>query len=69
MLNKINGGSSESELKELTVRPSRSPERARLVTTTTPEANSPRASRNWRLETHGAFNVIAPMASMRGSGE
>src|ERR1700751_4213709 len=69
MLKRIKGGSSESELNELTVRPSRSPERAMLVTTTTPEANRERVSRNWRLENHGAFKMIAPLSLVRRSGK
>ena len=40
------GGSSETELKLLAVRPTSSPSTPRVVTTVTPVVNEPRALRN-----------------------
>src|SRR5665647_581540 len=48
MLNRTSGGSSETELKELTVAPSRSPSEVRLVMTATPVGKSESTSRNAR---------------------
>src|ERR1700730_14247233 len=50
MLNKTSGGSSDTELKELTVAPRRAPSSVKPVITTTPEANRPSASRKSRSE-------------------
>jgi len=49
MLHTISGGSSDTELNELTVRPIGSPLRARVATTATPVANMPSVSRNARV--------------------
>ena len=43
------GGSSERELKELTVIPCGDPSEARVVNTATPVAKDPQARRNSRL--------------------
>src|SRR2546426_491993 len=48
-LHKTKGGSSDTELKLLTVRPTSRPAPSRAVTTVTPVVNAPSALRNARL--------------------
>jgi hypothetical protein len=48
-LHSTSGGSSDTEAKELMVTPTGTPSALRAVTTATPVANSPSASRRERL--------------------
>src|SRR6476620_3167916 len=57
------GGSSETELKLLAVRPMSSPSTTRVVTTVTPVVNEPRALRNC-LES--MIVVLVMSSSLRG---
>ena len=52
-LHSTSGGASETELKELAVRPMKLPCASRAVTMVTPVANMPSASRNSEVEKLG----------------
>lgn len=52
-LHNTSGGSSDTELNELAVKPTSSPIALRAVTMVTPVANMPNASRNSRVEKLG----------------
>ena len=54
-LHSTSGGSSETELNELAVRPTRSPVAVRAVTMVTPVANMPSDERNSRAEKSGGL--------------
>src|SRR6266571_5091295 len=53
-LHNTSGGSSETELKELTVTPWKQPSGKRTVTTVTPVANCASVRRKWSVEKSGA---------------
>ena len=58
-LHSTSGGSSDTELNELAVRPSNSPLGERAVTMVTPVANMPSALRNSGTENFGGRAVVA----------
>jgi len=58
-LHSTSGGSIETELKELAVSPTRSPDAVRAVTMVTPVANMPRLDRNSRGENAGGVALRA----------
>jgi hypothetical protein len=64
-LNSTSGGSSDTELNELTVMPSRSPRALMAVTMTTPVGNRPRASRKLRLSNGIAKAPVSTLAYLQ----
>jgi len=64
----MSGGSSETELNEFAVKPTKPPCGPRAVTTVTPVANWDSASRNRRSETAGCGGRSSGLGMMRPCG-
>ena len=62
-LQSTKGGAKETELKELTVKPTKPPAGLMAVTTVTPVANCPRAWRNWLWEKSGGVAQVGGRAA------